>query len=115
MIVPFTQVLSAKVREAKQHVSSPLKYLIFNLHDTNISNFLRSLGYWEKYGYEKHVRFGSSVRLELVREKDKSTLDGMTPDEDSFYKVRFVYDDEEIHLPFCKELYCTFEEYENHI
>ena len=51
--------------------SSPLKYLIFNLHDTNISNFLRFLGYWDSYGYDKHVRYASSVRLEILKEKNR--------------------------------------------
>ena len=48
--------------------ASDLKYLIFTLHDTNISNLLRFLGYWDKYGYSKHVKFASSVRFELFRQ-----------------------------------------------
>ena len=31
------------------------------------------------------------------------------------YKLRFVYDDEEIHLPFCKSLYCNFEEFTDYL
>jgi hypothetical protein len=50
---------------------SKLKYLMFNLHDTNVSNFLRFLGYWRKYGYLKHVKFASSVRLEVLKESNK--------------------------------------------
>ena len=72
MIVPFSQVMTAKIMDdimAKE--STKLKYLMFNLHDTNISNFLRFLGYWRKYGYSKHVKFASSVRIEVLKEKNR--------------------------------------------
>lgn len=73
MIVPFSQVMVAKVMEDMLNTpKSKLKYLHFNLHDTNISNFLRFLGYWESHGYKKHVKFGSSVRLEILKIKDQS-------------------------------------------
>jgi len=76
MIVPLYDVIMTKlqqhsnkeVRSAIGLSESSLKYLIFNLHDTNISNFLRFLGYWGKYGYSRHVKFASSVRLELVKD-----------------------------------------------
>ena len=87
-----------------------MKYLIFNLHDTNVSNFLRFLGYWSKYGYTKHVRFASSVRLEMFIQK----IEGK-PKEIGDYRLRIVYDDEEIHLPFCIGIYCTIEEYMSYV
>mmetsp|Transcript_16585 Transcript_16585/g.28233 ORF Transcript_16585/g.28233 Transcript_16585/m.28233 type:complete len:252 (+) Transcript_16585:541-1296(+) len=122
MVVPFSQILSARViDDMLGNGRAELKYLIFNLHDTNISNFLRFLGYWEKYGYAKHVKFGSSVRLELLKmtnmcSKDEQNVekqpDGSEIDQ---YLIRFVYDDEEIHLPFCKNKYCRFEEFATHV
>ena len=57
--------------KAPEDIISKLKYVIFNLHDTNISNFLRFLGYWETYGYGKQVGYASSVRVELIKEKNK--------------------------------------------
>jgi hypothetical protein len=88
---------------------SNLRYLVFNLHDTNLSNLLRFFGYWDKYGYEKHVKFSSSIRLEILKVTNKVYSDWNLLDL-SLYYVRVVYDDEEIHLPFCEELYCKFEE-----
>ena len=93
MIVPFTQVIKAKIQDSNNFTK--LKYLQFNLHDTNISNFLRFLGYWQLNGYHKHVRFASSVRLELLVEKDKCFIGKPR------HMLRIVYDDEEIRLPFC--------------
>ena len=99
---------------------SKLKYIHFNLHDTNLSNLLRFLGYWETHGYKKHVKFGSSVRLEVLKIKDQSqtTCKNENIEKEDLlqdYKIRIVYDDEEIKLPFCKELYCSFEEFTDHI
>lgn len=59
MIVPLYDVIMTKLqqhsnKELRASIGlseSSLKYLIFNLHDTNVSNFLRFLGYWEKNGY----------------------------------------------------------------
>ena len=94
MIIPFVKVLTAK-RNENMHgngESSLLKYIIFNLHDTNISNYLRFLGYWDKYGYDKQVKFASSVRMELIRQRTEE----MSAVENNIYKIRIVYDDEEI-------------------
>jgi len=79
-----------------------LKYLILNLHDTNISNILRFLGYFEENGYDKFVGFSSSVRFELLKDK-KGVQMGYTP-----YKVRVVFDNEEIRVPGCMGEYCDF-------
>jgi hypothetical protein len=91
---------------------SSLKYLVFNLHDTNISNFLRFLGYWEAYGYSQHVKYASSVRLELLKESNR---DYDSSPNIGIYYIRIVYDDQEIKLPFCKGLYCKFEEFTDHV
>ena len=68
MIVPISNVLSSVVvADILKEPRSKLKYLAFALHDTNLSNFLRFLGFWETNGYSKHVRFASSIRLELLK------------------------------------------------
>lgn len=72
MIDPILKVLTAKMYMDIMQVQSDaagsmLKYLIFNLHDTNVSNFLRYLGYWKMHGFKKFVKFGSTVRLELIK------------------------------------------------
>jgi hypothetical protein len=93
MIVPFTNVIKTKINQDIASANgdtknkSSLKYLLFNLHDTNISNFLRFLGYWKNYGYQKHVKFASSVRLEVFRQKHQGR-----PYSKQDYLVRFVYD-----------------------
>ena len=56
MIEPITKVLSARmymdILQVKDDSAAfRLKYLMFNLHDTNISNFLRYLGFWKMHGY----------------------------------------------------------------
>ena len=58
MVLPIWQVLEnvAKNNEKPQEEQDPLKYLVLNLHDTNVSNFLRILGYWDAYGYQKYTR-----------------------------------------------------------
>ena len=55
---------------------------------------MRFLGYWEAFGYEKHTRFGSSVRIEIIVriESDMTEM---------FY-VQFIYDDEVLKLPWCR-------------
>ena len=109
MVLPFTQVLRNRLeQDLHGKPLSELKYLVFNLHDTNLSNFLRFLGYWEKYGYHNHVKYASSIRLELFKKRGQkaSSVDD--------YRLRVVFDNKEVHLPFCKEKYCTFAEYLEH-
>ena len=114
MVVPFSQILTAVIFEDLLQTGkmSPLKYLVFNLHDTNISNFLRFLGYWDAYGYSKHVKYASSVRLEVIKETNR---DYEKSPNIGIYYIRIVYDDEEISVPFCKGLYCKFEEFTDHV
>jgi hypothetical protein len=104
MLWPIQRVLEAA--RIFQLSSNPmkLKYLIFNLHDTNVSNLLRFLGYFDTYGYKKWVKFSSSVRFELLSKKGET----------GNFRIRTVFDNEEIHLPFCTSLYCEFGEFSNH-
>jgi len=62
-----------------------LKYLILNIHDTNISNVLRFLTYWNTYGYEKYTSFSSSIRFEIIKQSSESEVD-------SFF-IKMTYDD----------------------
>ena len=71
MLMPFAHVLTNKVEQKKQGIEDKLKYLILNVHETNITNFLRFLGYWDAYGYSKFTRFSSSVRVELISRKTR--------------------------------------------
>jgi hypothetical protein len=89
---------------------SNLKYVLFNVHDTNLSNFLRFVGYWDKYSWDKHVKFGSSIRLELFRQK----IPGK-PKASSDYLLRVVYDNEDIRPVFCKDLHCTLDEFSEYV
>lgn len=107
MSAPIVDVLKNKL----QRPGSELKYLQYTLHDTNIANFLRLLGYWEQNGYEKHVKFASNVRLELIREANKDYAPGEPAEPDVY--LRIVYDNEDIKLPTCQHRWCTFDEFES--
>lgn len=80
--------------------------MVVNLHDTNISNILRYLKYFEENGYEKYVKFSSSVRFELMKDLELVYKKNKSP-----YRVRVVFDNEEIWVPGCSSLYCEFEEF----
>lgn len=60
-----------------------------NMHDTQISNILRVFKFFELNGYQKPVRFSSSLRIELLKEDDNT------------FRVRFNFDNQDLHLPFC--------------
>ena len=129
MIEPIARIFSAKMQMDIAGVQSDtkaymLKYLIFNLHDTNVSNFLRYLGFWGQNGYKKFVKFGSSVRMELVKRNMKKR--SVNPrweyllNNDPYlvmetYFIRIVYDNEEIRVPFCESNYCTVSEFIMHL
>ena len=93
MVVPFTQVIGAvAVKDVlKQEMVNPLKYIVYNVHDTNISQFLSFLRYWKTHGYGSHVKFASSVRVELLKEANREYAPDFEP-ELGVYKLRFVYD-----------------------
>lgn len=78
--------------------------MIINFHDTNISNILRFLKYFDENGYEKYVRFSSSVRFELMKDHEMVHKKKKIP-----YRVRIVFDGDEIRVPGCSHLYCEFE------
>ena len=71
MLVPLSDLLTNIVDQKKRGIEDSLKYLILNVHETNIANFLRFLGYWDAYGYSKFTRFSSSVRVELISRKGR--------------------------------------------
>ena len=77
------------------------------MHEQNISNFLKFLGYWDTYGYSKYTKFASSVRVELVKKVEGSGT------QESFY-FQFIYDDEVIQFPWCNNVngnYCPFDDF----
>ena len=69
--MPMSEVLSNVITSRNKGKIDSLKYLILNVHETNIANFLRFLGYWDEYGYDKFTRFSSSVRVELISRKER--------------------------------------------
>ena len=71
MLMPIVQVFSNVLTSREKGKIHVLKYLILNVHETNIANFLRFLGYWDTYGYDKFTRFSSSVRVELISRKER--------------------------------------------
>ena len=104
MLMPIVQVLSNVITSREKGTIYALKYLILNVHETNIANFLRFLGYWDAYGYDKFTRFSSSVRVELISRKERFWQMG--------YYIQVIYDDEKIKLPWCSKGYlCTATEF----
>ena len=65
-LLPLLETFTNVINNKQSGREDPLKYLVLNVHETNVSNFLRFLGYWEEYGYSKFTKFSSSVRIELV-------------------------------------------------
>ena len=90
-------------------------------HDITIANVLRFLGYYDMWGYQKKaIGFGSSLRVELLREINKSFADSDEKGDPmrSRYFLRFVFDGEVIQLPFCRlssPNLCRFSEFNNHL
>ena len=98
MIVPLVKLFYNKIL----HSNSDLKYVIYNLHDMNIAPILYFLGYWDRYGYSKYIKFASSLRFELLK------------DGDDFF-IRVIFDDFVIHPVFCENSDCTFDEFRNYV
>ena len=104
MLLPLADVLANVITFKQYGWKDKLKYLILNVHETNIANFLRFLGYWDEYGYDKFTRFSSSVRVELISRKERFWQMG--------YYIRVVYDDVVVKLPWCSKGYlCTATEF----
>ena len=70
MLGPIIKVFGNVIDATEKSLTQKLKYMIINFHDTNVSNILRFLKYFEENGYEKFVRFSSSVRFELMKDKE---------------------------------------------
>ena len=87
------QTLWNVVENTKAKRPDHLKYLMLHVRDINLTNFLRFLGYWDTFGYDKYTRFSSSVRLELIQRVE--------PDLTEKFYVQFIYDDEVIKFPWC--------------
>ena len=50
-----------------------LRYILYVAHDITIANVLKFLGYYETHGYKKKpILFASSLRIELLKETNKS-------------------------------------------
>ena len=64
MMSPLLEVMRNKMR----HPESKLKYLQYNLHDLNLANILRIVRHWEANGYEKFIKFASSLSFEIYQE-----------------------------------------------
>ena len=64
-LTPVYQILRNVAHNHMNKVENELKMLVMTMHNTNISNVLRLLTYWDNYGYTKFTRFNSSVRFEL--------------------------------------------------
>ncbi len=67
------------------------------MHDTNLSNTLRFLGFWKRNDIRDHfVTFSSSLRFELIAEKGKGR-----------YYMRAVFDGMEFLMDGCDgKMYC---------
>lgn len=108
MVLPIAEILKNKIEHHESGSSEDgLKYLIFNTHDLHIANFLRFLGYWDKYGYSKHVDFASSVRIEVLQQRYETSEEKVA----TKHVLRFIYDNEEITFDFCNDFHCTPQEF----
>ena len=91
----------------KSKYSEHLKYITIHTEALAINNLLRFLGYWETFGYEKYARFSSSLRIEMLAHK-------APPNNDKIFYLQFIYDDELIEFPWCKnsfETYCPLDDF----
>ena len=63
---------------------------------------LKFFGYWDTFGYENYVDFGSTFRIELIQNVKT----------DKFY-VQFTYNDKIINFPWCNNVndLCPMEEF----
>ena len=88
-------VLENVKQKQDNQIAHDLKYILITFHDTNLSNLLRFLKYFDTYGFDKFVRFSSSLRFELLRAVEKEVKG------DEAYRIRVVFDNEDLKLPFC--------------
>ena len=71
---------------------------------------LRFLKYFDTYGFNKFVRFSSSLRFELLRDINHEVA-LKDNENDSEYRFRVVFDNEELKLPFCSDTLCRYDEF----
>ncbi len=110
VLVPMLNVLENVKSKINTGEKFDLKLLLVTFHDTNLSNLLRFLKYFDTYGFEKFVRFSSSLRFELLKDKNSKESDG-----EGSYAVRIVFDNEELKLPFCAKSICEYSEFKTYL
>eukprot|EP00347_Sterkiella_histriomuscorum_P023311 403335134 len=110
VLVPAFNLIENAKKLLDQGIPFDIKFLHVTFHDTNLSNLLRFLKYFETYGFDKFVRFSSSLRFELLRDiKHEQAL--KDHENDSEYRFRVVFDNEELKLPFCSDVLCRYDEF----
>ena len=110
VLVPTFDLLENVIKNIDTNTPFDMKFLQITFHDTNLSNLLRFLKYFDTYGFEKFVRFSSSLRIELL--KDINDKEGNSdPNNYSEYRFRVNFDNEDLQLPFCTDLYCSYDEF----
>jgi hypothetical protein len=67
------------------------------------------LKYFDTYGFEKFVRFSSSLRIELLRDVNDPSINDNA--DFSEYRFRVNFDNEDLKLPFCTDIYCSYDEF----
>ena len=70
VLVPMLNVLENVKTQLDSDNPHDLKYILVTFHDTNLSNLLRFLKFFDTYGFDKFVRFSSSLRFELQKDKN---------------------------------------------
>ena len=69
LLGPFLQMILHKGHDDFWNVKTDLKYVIFAMHDFNLAQVLKYLGYYDNYGYQgRPLGFASSLRVELLKE-----------------------------------------------
>ena len=115
LVLPVLQTLHTVRDNTISKKPDMLRYLILNVRDINLSNFLRFLGYWEQNGYSdsQYTKFASSLRIELIQR-----VEGMDEEENLILKfyVQFIYDDEVLKFPWCNtdEYLCPLDDFINY-
>ena len=94
LIVPILQTLINVTDNVENKRFDHLKYIFIHVHEQNIASFLKFFGYWDAFGYSKHTKFSSSVRIELLVK--------VMPDMTEKFFLQFIYDDEVIKFPWCQ-------------
>ena len=72
VLVPMLNVLENVKTQKETGNTHDLKYILVTFHDTNLSNLLRFIKFFDTYGFDKFVRFSSSLRFELLRDKNST-------------------------------------------